>query len=146
MIPVPRDAAPRRWCGHWHGGFVLLLASAMAGLGCGPSAPAGAAARAAASAAPTASPAPTTSATSAAPTTSASSHDWPGIAEAAATEIHAALPKGRPGHGTTDYPGHAEGDVPKAYAMVLLAELERLTSAPWAGPARPAPRGDPRGA
>ncbi|MCC6850920.1 MAG: hypothetical protein IT502_01300 [Rubrivivax sp.] len=43
----------------------------------------------------------------------------------AASEIHAALPASRPGHGTTDYPGHAEGDVPKSYAMVLLAELDR---------------------
>ncbi|MBI5721200.1 MAG: hypothetical protein HZC37_26315 [Burkholderiales bacterium] len=46
-------------------------------------------------------------------------------ATSAASEIHAALPRHRPGFGTTDYPGHAEGDVPKAYAMVLLAELQR---------------------
>ncbi|MBL8325298.1 MAG: hypothetical protein JNJ89_10115 [Rubrivivax sp.] len=44
----------------------------------------------------------------------------------AATELHASFPADRPGFGTTDYPGHAEGDVPKAYAMVLLGELERL--------------------
>ena len=49
-------------------------------------------------------------------------------AEAAASELHAALPRERPGFGTTDYPGHADGDVPKAYAMVLLAELERQGS------------------
>ncbi|MCW5632373.1 MAG: hypothetical protein KIT17_03480 [Rubrivivax sp.] len=47
----------------------------------------------------------------------------------AASEIHRALPASRPGFGTTDYPGHAEGDVPKAYAMVLLAEVERLGTA-----------------
>lgn len=43
----------------------------------------------------------------------------------AASEIHAALPGERPGFGATDYPGHTEGDVPKSYAMVLLAETER---------------------
>jgi hypothetical protein len=47
---------------------------------------------------------------------------------AVASELHAAFPKDRPGFGITDYPGHAEGDVPKAYAMVLLAELARLDS------------------
>lgn len=52
--------------------------------------------------------------------------------EAAASELHVALPAARPGFGTTDYPGHAEGDVPKAYAMVLLAELDRLGS-DWRG-------------
>ena len=36
------------------------------------------------------------------------------------------MPPAHPGRGTIDYPGHVEGDVPKAYAMVLLAELERL--------------------
>ncbi|MBL8287231.1 MAG: hypothetical protein JNL85_04530, partial [Rubrivivax sp.] len=50
----------------------------------------------------------------------------PALAAAVASQIHAALPRQRPGHGVTDYPGHAEGDVPKAYAMVLLAELQRL--------------------
>ncbi len=60
----------------------------------------------------------------------AAAPDWRATAEAAASEIHAALPRQRPGHGTTDYPGHAEGDVPKAYAMVLLAEVERL-GRPW---------------
>jgi hypothetical protein len=49
-------------------------------------------------------------------------------ATAYASQLHAALPPERPGHGTTDYPGHAEGDVPKAYAMVLLAEVQRLGS------------------
>ncbi|MBL8326665.1 MAG: hypothetical protein JNJ89_17065 [Rubrivivax sp.] len=44
------------------------------------------------------------------------------------SEIHAALDPARPGHGTTDYPGHAEGHVPKSYAMVLLAEVERQGS------------------
>ncbi|MBL8342011.1 MAG: hypothetical protein JNL30_11125 [Rubrivivax sp.] len=51
------------------------------------------------------------------------------MAALAATELHASFPKDRPGFGTTDYPGHVEGDVPKAYAMVLLAELERLHTA-----------------
>lgn len=50
-------------------------------------------------------------------------------ATAYASQLHAALPPDRPGHGTTDYPGHAEGDVPKAYAMVLLAEVQRLGTA-----------------
>jgi hypothetical protein len=52
------------------------------------------------------------------------------VVDAAASELHAALPKDRPGFGTVDYPGNAEGDVPKAYAMVLLAELGRLDH-PW---------------
>lgn len=30
-----------------------------------------------------------------------------------------------PGRGTTDYPGHTIDDIPKAYAMILLAELDR---------------------
>jgi len=47
------------------------------------------------------------------------------LAATLAAEVAAALPAGRPGRGITDYPGHAEGDVPKAYAMVLLAEIER---------------------
>jgi len=54
------------------------------------------------------------------------------LIEAAALELYAALPPQRPGFGITDYPGHAEGDVPKSYAMVLLAELERLGS-DWRG-------------
>ena len=52
--------------------------------------------------------------------------DGPSALDRAASELHAALPPGRPGHGTTDYPGHTAADVPKAYAMVLLAELDRL--------------------
>ncbi len=51
--------------------------------------------------------------------------DLRALATRAASDIHAALPPERPGYGTTDYPGHAEGDVPKSYAMVLLAELDR---------------------
>lgn len=31
----------------------------------------------------------------------------------------------RPGYGATDYPGNAAADVPKSYAKVLIAELER---------------------
>jgi hypothetical protein len=57
------------------------------------------------------------------------------VATAHASAIHAALSPQRPGHGITDYPGHAEGDVPKAYAMVLLAEVERLGTAWRAGEA-----------
>lgn len=56
----------------------------------------------------------------------AAAPDLRALATPAASEIHAALSAARPGFGTTDYPGHAEGDVPKAYAMVLLAEVERL--------------------
>jgi len=60
--------------------------------------------------------------------TCAPAREAPGPRQLAATlaaEVASALPAGRPGHGITDYPGHAEGDVPKAYAMVLLAEVER---------------------
>jgi hypothetical protein len=53
----------------------------------------------------------------------------------AAAELHSAFPADRPGFGTTDYPGNAEGDVPKSYAMVLLAELERLHTGWRAGEA-----------
>lgn len=34
-----------------------------------------------------------------------------------------------PGRGTTDYPGNEVGDIPKSYAMILLAELERKQTA-----------------
>jgi len=61
--------------------------------------------------------------------------DLRAVATAAASEIHAALPRQRPGFGVTDYPGHAEGDVPKSYAMVLLAELDRRGRAWRAGEA-----------
>lgn len=56
-------------------------------------------------------------------------------ATAHASRLHAALKADRPGHGITDYPGHDEGDVPKAYAMVLLAEVQRLGSGWRAGEA-----------
>lgn len=46
--------------------------------------------------------------------------------EAIARRVYAALPKDRPGFGVTDYPGNTEEHVPKAYAQVLLAELERV--------------------
>ncbi|MBL8330618.1 MAG: hypothetical protein JNJ71_17405, partial [Rubrivivax sp.] len=59
--------------------------------------------------------------------------DLRALATAAASEIHAALPPQRPGFGITDYPGNAAGDVPKSYAMVLLAELERRGRAWRAG-------------
>lgn len=31
----------------------------------------------------------------------------------------------QPGHGVTDYPGNPAADVPKSYAMILMAEVER---------------------
>lgn len=32
----------------------------------------------------------------------------------------------QPGYGTTDYPGHTQDHIPKSYAMILLAELDRV--------------------
>jgi len=45
--------------------------------------------------------------------------------EVIARDVYAALPADRPGFGTIDYEGNPKGDIPKAYAEVLLAELER---------------------
>ncbi len=50
----------------------------------------------------------------------------------AAATLYASFPKDRPGYGTTDYPGNADGDVPKSYAMVLLGEVARMGTA-WRG-------------
>ena len=40
-------------------------------------------------------------------------------------EVHARFDPDFPGRGVTDYPGHTAADIPKSYAMLLLAELER---------------------
>ncbi|WP_375589815.1 hypothetical protein ABWH89_02085 [Hoeflea alexandrii] len=40
-------------------------------------------------------------------------------------ELHARFDPLRPGYGATDYPGNAAADVPKSYAKILIAELER---------------------
>lgn len=39
--------------------------------------------------------------------------------------VHGRLSPGLPGFGTTDYPGNAAEHIPKAYAMVLLGEVQR---------------------
>lgn len=40
-------------------------------------------------------------------------------------DLHERVNPEHPGRGTTDYPGNTAEDVPKSYAMVLLAELDR---------------------
>ncbi|OSZ71681.1 hypothetical protein CAP37_20945 [Hydrogenophaga sp. IBVHS1] len=40
-------------------------------------------------------------------------------------DLHGRIDPAHPGRGTTDYPGNTAEDVPKSYAMVLLAELDR---------------------
>jgi len=40
-------------------------------------------------------------------------------------EVYRRLDPSRPGRGVTDYPGHTVEDIPKGYAMILMAELER---------------------
>jgi len=42
-----------------------------------------------------------------------------------AADLHERVNPEHPGRGTTDYPGNTSEDVPKSYAMVLLAELDR---------------------
>ncbi|HXH80910.1 hypothetical protein [Nocardioides sp.] len=39
--------------------------------------------------------------------------------------LHARFDPAFPGRGVTDYPGNTEEHIPKAYAMILLAEIER---------------------
>lgn len=39
--------------------------------------------------------------------------------------VYARFDPEHPGRGTTDYPGHTSEDIPKSYAMILMAELER---------------------
>ncbi|WP_382327671.1 hypothetical protein ACFJGX_02690 [Hydrogenophaga sp. UC242_50] len=41
-------------------------------------------------------------------------------------DLHERINPAHPGRGTTDYPGNTAEDVPKSYAMVLLAELDRM--------------------
>ena len=41
-------------------------------------------------------------------------------------DLHGRVNPEHPGRGTTDYPGNTSEDVPKSYAMVLLAELDRV--------------------
>lgn len=45
-------------------------------------------------------------------------------------ELYARIDIDHPGRGTTDYPGNTVDDIPKSYAMVLLAELDRLDVEP----------------
>lgn len=40
-------------------------------------------------------------------------------------EVYGRFDPAHPGRGVTDYPGHTEEDIPKSYAMLLMAELER---------------------
>lgn len=40
-------------------------------------------------------------------------------------EVHARFDRTFPGRGVTDYPGNTVEDIPKSYAMILMAELER---------------------
>lgn len=48
-----------------------------------------------------------------------------GSRSALLTEVHARFDPEHPGRGVTDYPGATVGDIPKSYAMIVLADLER---------------------
>lgn len=41
------------------------------------------------------------------------------------TEVYARFDPKHPGRGVTDYPGASDQDIPKSYAMIVLADLER---------------------